>query len=69
MSSPVKTLNAVENVENVLIQLQTNSFNGWPIINSEHKLIGMINRDTLVALVEHECWYTEESTAPTFGIN
>ena len=29
----------------------------------------MINRDTLVALVEHECWYTEESTAPSFGVN
>lgn len=60
MTSPVQTFKAVETVEHILDALENTVFNGFPVINSKNRLIGLINRNTLITLVDKCCFYSFE---------
>jgi len=64
MNTPVKSFQIIESVQNVLTQIQTSSFQVWPILNSKGRIIGTINKQTLIAMVEHDCWYYPEESMP-----
>ena len=64
MNTPVKSFQIIETVQNVLTQVQTSSFQVWPILNSKGRIIGTINKQTLIAMVEHDCWYYPEESMP-----
>lgn len=58
MTTPVKTFMPIETVENILGALENTVFNGFPVINSKNRLIGIINRNTLITLVDKLCFYS-----------
>jgi len=57
MTSPVKTLKVVDKVQNILVAVQTSSFHGFPVMNSKDKPVGIISKNTLITLIEYNCWY------------
>jgi len=34
----------------------TNEYNGYPIVNEERRLIGLISRHFLIVLLKKQCW-------------
>jgi Mg/Co/Ni transporter MgtE len=44
-------------------QLQNTKFNGFPVLNGKRQLIGIIERDLLIALIKKECWYDPEASS------
>ena len=58
MNSPVYTLHAKATVKSIQTGLECELFNGFPIVDSKEKPIGMISRNFLsVLLINHE-WYS-----------
>ena len=52
MTSPVSQFHFIAKVGEVFFQLETTDFNGFPVVNSEQRPIGIIERDTLITLIE-----------------
>jgi Voltage gated chloride channel/CBS domain len=58
MSAPPIFFHFLATVEQVFYQLQNTPFNGFPVTNSAGQPIGIIERDTLITLIQKHCWYT-----------
>lgn len=61
MAQPVLTLNEVEKVRRVLEVLTTTNHNGFPIVNREGRLRGLILRKTLVTLLKLKAYSTPQT--------
>lgn len=61
MATPVLTLNEVEKVSKVLDVLKNTNHNGFPVVNREGKLRGLILRKTLVTLLKLKAYCTPVS--------
>ncbi|CDW77635.1 chloride channel protein 7 [Stylonychia lemnae] len=58
MSSPVRAFNFIVKVQDVLFQLSTTTINGFPVLNCHRRVIGIIERDTLIVLIKNKAWYS-----------
>lgn len=56
MTSPVFYLSRNALVESIQTGLATTTVNGFPIVNSNEKLIGLISRNFLITLIKKRCW-------------
>ena len=52
MASPVITLSKVEKVQNIIKVLEETKHNGFPIIDSENRFLGLILRRQLITLLQ-----------------
>jgi CBS domain-containing protein len=41
----------VEGIENISTVLKREGYNGFPIINSKGRLVGIINRNTIITMI------------------
>ena len=60
MSAPPICLNFITKVEDVFYNLEMTLHNGFPVTNKKGFLVGLIDRDTLITLVEKAAWYFPE---------
>jgi predicted transcriptional regulator len=60
MTAPAKSFSPIETVENILGALENTVYNGFPVVNSKGRLIGLINRNTLITLVNKCCFYCQD---------
>lgn len=58
MTAPPIHFNFIATVEQVYYQLDHSKFSGFPVVNSTGQVIGIIERDSLIALIEKHAWYT-----------
>lgn len=64
MSAPPISFNFIAPLEQVYYQLVNTPFNGFPVTNSAGQPIGIIERDTLIALIQKHCWYSKPDIVP-----
>ncbi len=68
MSSPVKSFNFIAKVKDIYYQLENTTHNGFAVLNSGNRPVGIIERDTLITLIQKECWYyAEDYNEAKFG--
>lgn len=60
MSAPVKSFHFLPTVKEVYYALISTPYNGFPVINGTQRLIGLVERDVLITLLEKKCWYEGE---------
>src|SRR5205823_5433602 len=58
MAQPVVTLNEVEKVRRVMEVLQSTNHNGFPVVNKDGRLRGLILRKTLCGLLKLKAYST-----------
>jgi predicted transcriptional regulator len=56
MSHPVYSLQAKTTVKSIYGGLSTLQVNGYPIVDVNDRLIGLISRDALIVLIKKQCW-------------
>ena len=59
MKQPVKMFHFKAQVQEIAEYLSSTSFNGFPVVNSQRKLVGLINRDYLMVLLKNKCWVSD----------
>lgn len=57
MTCPVSCFPFLVKVGDVAHQLKNTKYNGFPVLNDRSQPIGIIERDTLIALIEKKAWY------------
>jgi len=57
MASPVRFFHFIVKVRDVFYQLANTSFNGFPVVNSYGRVVGIAERDVLITLIQHKAWY------------
>jgi len=57
MSKNVRFFNFIVNVNDVYEQLSGTTLNGFIVVNNSMRVIGIIDRDSLVTLIQREAWY------------
>ena len=57
MSCPVVHFNFIAQVKEVYFHLSHTTFNGFAVVNTYGRAIGIIERDTLIALIKKKAWY------------
>eukprot|EP00347_Sterkiella_histriomuscorum_P003230 403365093 len=62
MSSPARHFNFIVNIKEVVYQLTSTRFNGFPVVNGVGRVVGLIERDVLVTLIQKEAWYDPEES-------
>lgn len=62
MSSPVYYLNVISSVKSIYGGLQKSEFNGFPIVDENEKLVGLIGRNFLWVLIKNKCWKRNDIT-------
>ncbi|CDW84850.1 h(+) cl(-) exchange transporter 7-like isoform 2 [Stylonychia lemnae] len=68
MSAPPICFLFVAKVKDIYFQLSTTNHNGFPVQDKQHRLIGLVERDVLITLIEKQAWYfPNDSKLPTFG--
>jgi hypothetical protein len=76
MSAPPIHFSFLASVEQVLYQLESTPYNGFPVVNSRSQPIGIVERDVLITLIRSEAWYQLpegiysplcEAASPAFG--
>lgn len=60
MHSPVTTFPFIAKVGDIYQQLERTSYNGFPVLNSAGRPVGIIERDILITMIEHKAWYVRE---------
>ena len=61
MHSPVTSFSFIVKVEKIYQELERNSYNGFPVVNSFGRPIGIIERDVLITMIENKAWYYREN--------
>jgi CBS domain-containing protein len=69
MTKAVVTLNFRTDVAEIAKALRENTFNGFPVVNSFRKLLGIINRDYLHVLLKNQCFVNERKNRETVNHN
>ncbi len=64
MSSPVLSFTQQPTVSQVFETIISNDFNGFPIVNEDKRLIGLISRHFLTILLTKQCWKDRSSITP-----
>ncbi|CDW84851.1 h(+) cl(-) exchange transporter 7-like [Stylonychia lemnae] len=59
MSTPVVSFHFVAKVGDVYFQLHNTKYSGFPVMNSRNQPIGIIERDTLITLIQKNAWYED----------
>lgn len=59
MKGNVKTLHFKAEVSKIGEYLKETSYNGFPVVNTQGSLVGMINRDYLHVLLKNRCWASD----------
>lgn len=68
MSCPPLCFRFVAKVEDVYYKLSTTKHNGFPVLDKKDRIIGLIERDTLITLIEKMAWYyPTDDKVPMFG--
>jgi chloride channel 7 len=62
-AAPVVTLDCVSSMKDITRHLKYTTHNGFPVINSQGNLVGLIARNTLMALISKKCWYNHSNLA------
>ncbi len=57
MTSPPICFNFIAKVQDVYYQLELTTHNGFPVINKTGYLVGVIERDVLITLIQKAGWY------------
>lgn len=57
MCAPPRCFQFVAKITDIYYQLENTTFNGFPVLNSSGRPIGIIERDILITLIERHCWY------------
>lgn len=57
MHSPAITFPFIVKVEQAYQELEKNNYNGFPVVNSQGRPVGIIERDVLITMIEHKAWY------------
>jgi hypothetical protein len=57
MHAPVRSLHFIVKVETAYQELERASFNGYPVLNSYGRPVGIIERDVLITMIERKAWY------------
>lgn len=60
MTAPPRSFYFIANVTDVWYQLENTNHSGFPVYNSQQRPIGIIERDTLITLLENKAFYTED---------
>ena len=60
MTTPVRAFKFLPTVREAFYQLHNTHFNGFPVLNNKKRVIGIIERDVLITLIEKEAWYEPE---------
>lgn len=63
MSSPVKSFTLKPTVKQVFDTIVSNDFNGYPVVNEDNRLIGLISKHFLVVLLNKRCWRRYDTVA------
>lgn len=61
MHSPVTTFPFIVKVDQVFKELERNNYNGFPVLNSYGRPIGIIERDVAITIIENKAWYYREN--------
>lgn len=61
MSKNVRWFNFIANVGETYEQLLTTTLNGFIVVNKGMRVIGIIERDVLISLIERELWYKPDN--------
>ena len=61
MSPNVRFFTFIANVNDIYEQLAGTTLNGFVVVNKSMRVIGIIDRDALVTLIERKAWYRPES--------
>jgi len=61
MNAPVKTFNFISKVQEVYRMLENTDHSAFPVVNSQNRPVGLIERDAIIAMIENKCWYFRES--------
>ena len=56
-SKNVRFFNFIVNVNDAYEQLSGTTLNGFIVVNNSMRVIGIIDRDSLVTLIQREAWY------------
>lgn len=68
MHSPVISFQFIVKVQEVYRYLENTEHSGFPVVNSSGRPVGIIERDALIAMIEHKVWYRRKSgESPKFG--
>eukprot|EP00347_Sterkiella_histriomuscorum_P015757 403355796 len=57
MAAPVSTFPFLVKVGDVFFQLKNTKYNGFPVLNDRSQPIGIVERDSLILLIEKQAWY------------
>ena len=61
MHAPVTTMPFIVKVERAYADLERTSHNGFPVLNSQGRPIGIIERDVLITMIDKKAWYYRET--------
>lgn len=64
MSSPVLSFSMQPSVSLVYEAIISNDFNGYPIVNEDKRLMGLISKHFLTVLLNKQCWKDKTSITP-----
>jgi predicted transcriptional regulator len=59
MSIQPQTLNEIEKVGKIVDLLKSNQHNGFPVIDSNGRLAGMMSRNNLILMMKYKIFYKE----------
>jgi hypothetical protein len=57
MYYPVKSFHFIARVDEIYRYLENTTHSGFPVLNSGGRPVGIIERDSLIALLKHKFWY------------
>lgn len=63
MHAPVRSMPFIVKVGEAYAELERASFNGFPVLNSYGRPVGIIERDVLITMIERKAWYQRQSRA------
>jgi predicted transcriptional regulator len=61
MNSHVISFNFIAPVHEVYRYLENTEHSGFPVLNSASRPVGIIERDSLIAMIKHKVWYRREA--------
>jgi CBS-domain-containing membrane protein len=70
MNSHVVSFNFIAHVHEVYRYLENTEHSGFPVLNSASRPVGIIERDSLIAMIKHKVWYRKDALVkdpPAFG--